>query len=531
VLKMPVRPIIPTLKLSAIQVIGNNFSKICYGVEDPHQMNKLIESEEYLKTIGPFKTWPAQLLEELYEILCRKRCSSFYLNILIQPQIRTFKIQPGTIHYATVFLQRRCPKLESFELTGSIDVNPEFFIDVFSSFPNLVKLDLSGNVIDDRAFETIGIHCQSLQHLNVSSSTIQDGGLRYVSVSPQNVPHCKKLKYVNLLKTRLSKEAVGRLLYFHPLLTDVKYEDIIGAFSEVKRIAAENSNKTQFIVMGLSDVEYRVKVLSCHEKRDINEEFQNALEHNPEYEEIRIIESLLESKNLSSISCKNLQSLELRNNDDFAIDFEDGIAPILSQCGRSLRKLSLEKFCFVDVELIGKTCKKLEILSLSHVIKYGKIKNLNRGSFCFLEELDFLNEYGCHIAHNILKQLLFNGNCLQYLHLQGMDCLDDILWTQVISKNNLTSLVSLTLDQCHSISGEYIAEMIDQTNSLQILNIWSCKLITSLHKEIMKKTINRENYDMYFRCLPYMGYVARPLPPVGLRNNGHNELEVIETEE
>ena len=111
--------------------------------------------------------------------------------------------------------------------------------------------------------------------------------------------------------------------------------------------------------------------------------------------------------------------------------------------------LSLNKF--------QKSCKKLEVLGLSHILNYEKITNLNRGSFCFLEELDFLNEYACRIAHNILKQLLFNGSSIQYLHLQRMDCLDDILWTQVISKNNLSSLVSLTLDQCHSISGEYIA--------------------------------------------------------------------------
>ena len=92
-----------------------------------------------------------------------------------------------------------------------------------------------------------------------------------------------------------------------------------------------------------------------------------------------------------------------------------------------------------------------------HILNYEKIKNLNRGSYYFLEELDLKNEYGSRIAHNILKKLLFNGSSIQYLHLQRMDCLDDILWTQVISKNNLSSLVSLTLDQCHSISGEYIA--------------------------------------------------------------------------
>ena len=242
-------------------------------------------------------------------------------------------------------------------------------------------------------------------------------------------------------------------------MTDIHFEDIIGAFAEVENLAAENCNKTQFIVMGVSGVdEYQVKILSCHEKRDINTEFCNAVEQNPGFEEIEIVDSHLESKSLSSIThCRNLQSLEIGNNDDFAIEFDEGIGPILTLCGQSLRKLVLDKFRSVDIELVGKSCKKLEVLGLSHILNYEKIKNLNRGSFCFLEELDFLNEYACRIAHNILKQLLFNGSSIQYLHLQRMDCLDDILWTQVISKNNLSSLVSLTLDQCHSISGEYIA--------------------------------------------------------------------------
>ena len=165
----------------------------------------------------------------------------------------------------------------------------------------------------------------------------------------------------------------------------------------------------------------------------------------------------MRSKILSSFqSCKHLHSLTIGNNDEFAIEFAEGIAPIVSACGSTLRKVSLNKISYVDIELIGKTCNKLEVLTLSHILSYGKIKNLNHRSFCNLEELDFLNEYGCHIAHNILKQLLFNSKNLQYLHLQSLDCLDDILWSQVVRKNNLTSLVSLTLDQCHYIPGQDI---------------------------------------------------------------------------
>ena len=143
-------------------------------------MTEMMESEAYLQTSGPFETWPASLLEDLYTLLCRKRCSSYYLHVLIQPQIRKFEIQPGTVHYAIGFLQERCPKLQCLELTGSVDIIPEFFITVFKFFPCLVKINLHGNVIDERSLDTFRSTCHSLAGLNVGNSTITDCALKFL---------------------------------------------------------------------------------------------------------------------------------------------------------------------------------------------------------------------------------------------------------------------------------------------------------------------------------------------------------------
>ena len=96
--------------------------------------------------------------------------------------------QPGTIHFALHFLQERCKNLLTFVLSGSTLMNPELFIPVFKHFPKLTKIDLSGNVIDDRAFENIGSTCHNLRYLDVSRSTISDLGLRFLSRSGQNIP-------------------------------------------------------------------------------------------------------------------------------------------------------------------------------------------------------------------------------------------------------------------------------------------------------------------------------------------------------
>ena len=140
----------------------------------------------------------------------RKRCSAHYLHALIQPQIRGLEVQAGTIHHALGLLQQRCPGLETFSLTGSTSANPELFIPVFKHFPNLTKIDLSGNIMDDRAFDSIGQVCHRynmqylnqlktklwfrLRYLNVTRSTISDTGLKFLSRSSQNVPRCQDLQ-------------------------------------------------------------------------------------------------------------------------------------------------------------------------------------------------------------------------------------------------------------------------------------------------------------------------------------------------
>lgn len=185
---MPKRRSAQSLRTSAILRIGLDFGRICYGCENYSELNKLIETEGYLTVRSPLASWPASLLEDMYTIICQKKCSNYFLHSLVQPQVRNIVIQPGTIHYAIAFLQERCQALRSIALTGSHHMNPEHFIPVFKSFPRLVKIDLSENIIDDRAFDNIGATCQLLKVLNVSGSTISDLGLKFLSRSEENIP-------------------------------------------------------------------------------------------------------------------------------------------------------------------------------------------------------------------------------------------------------------------------------------------------------------------------------------------------------
>lgn len=207
---MPKRRSVQSLRTCAILRIGLDFGRICYGCENYSELNKLIETEEYLTVRSPLASWPASLLEDMYTIICQKKCSNYFLHSLVQPQVRNIIIQPGTIHYAIAFLQERCQALRSIALTGSHHMNPEHFIPVFKSFPRLVKIDLSENIIDDRAFDNIGATCQLLKILNVSGSTISDLGLKFLSRSEENIPR-KCHSHLSLTDISLLQDPVSAL--------------------------------------------------------------------------------------------------------------------------------------------------------------------------------------------------------------------------------------------------------------------------------------------------------------------------------
>ena len=102
---MPARHSVVSLRTTAIQSIGRQFGLICYGCRSSSDLTRLLETEQYLSVISPLSTWPASLLEDLTSIICQRKCSQYFLHVLIQPQVRNIEIQPGTIHYAIAFLQ------------------------------------------------------------------------------------------------------------------------------------------------------------------------------------------------------------------------------------------------------------------------------------------------------------------------------------------------------------------------------------------------------------------------------------------
>ena len=197
------------------------------------------------------------------------------------------------------------------------------------------------------------------------------------------------------------------------------------------------------------------------------------------------------------MGCHNLQHLNLANTDMFRMDFDEGLSPVLSVCGSNLVSLTLDRFKHVDVSFIGVNCPKLRRLSLSHIVHYGQLVTVCQDQYIKLEELTLENQYGAHIVSNILRQLLEFSAGLQQLSLLLVDSLDDLVWSQVMM--NKTQLESLSLDQCHSLSGDRLEDILTRHNNLQVLNVWSCRFITVKHRDQFKKLTRTENYDISIR--------------------------------
>jgi len=463
----------------------------------------LTESDGFLREDGPFVSWPPSLLEDLLEEVCRQRCSALHLHLLIQPQLRKLKVQAGTVHHALHFLQLRCPGLRCIELGSQRDIIPELFIRVFASFPNLVRINLADTCIDDRAFDTIGSHCRGLQVLEVSQSTVTDNGLRFISQGPGGEHRCPKLSTLGLRGTRVSRRGVAALLHYHPALKDLQYEDTIGALAELEALGHPWQGK--------------LDALTCADSRDIGGDLESALEQNPAFQSLQLKNTTVRCESLYPVmENTRLQTLELESNNEFLVDWGEGVAPLLSSVGRSLTSLTLDRLHHLDSNVIAQNCPQLVQLSISHVVTFAPVMVEGPPAFTKLERLTLLNSYGSHILSTAVRQLLLNCVGLQELHLQLVDTLDDPLWEQVASSNSLQHLVSVTFDQCHGISASILFNLVESENQLEMLSVWSCRFVNDQDRDDVKKLIKSGNMDLVFRCMPFLGFQTLPNPPINL---------------
>jgi hypothetical protein len=71
-----------------------------------------------------------------------------------------------------------------------------------------------------------------------------------------------------------------------------------------------------------------------------------------------------------------------------SFNFYQGVAPVLTACGPTLKKLVLEDFTEIDIQVIGVSCPKLEHLALSGTSSFAPIAHINSGLQIYFAMLD-----------------------------------------------------------------------------------------------------------------------------------------------
>ena len=102
------------------------------------------------------------------------------------------------------------------------------------------------------------------------------------------------------------------------------------------------------------------------------------------------------------MTMKHLLELHLGNYDGggqsvpgYAINFYEGVAPVLETCGAELKKLVLENIPEIDVAVIGEKCGGLRKLALSGTTTYKAVAKRNPDHFCQLNSLELWDDFQC----------------------------------------------------------------------------------------------------------------------------------------
>ena len=515
---MPLRRSPASLKSKALQSVCLNLEMICYGkkyVKGSKALADYIHSEGYKQIPGPFADWPSAMLQDLIAGIYSHRCGHQHLlHCVIQPQLTHLNIlQHGSMHVAMSMMIERCAaKLKVLELNHSKNVPPGMFFGFFRNFVNLTKLSVSNSVVDDTALESIGRHLPLLVEVNASRTWVTNLGVKNLCLDDEqqsghgqvSVYRCPRLVIFDVSQTRVTKEGVALFVACHPNVVRIEHEDNFWALSLVRNQVAIRRDKSYSSCL--------TSLVSTNISLDVGE-FNFAVDSCPLAEQIVILSTGLEDENLYRLmNLSRLTSLHLGNKNATSFNFYQGVAPVLTVCGRTLKKLVLEDFTEIDAQQIGLSCPKLEHLALSGTTTYAPVAKILPGLFSKLKKLELWNRnnrWGSHdsfqfsICVNTLKQLMTFAD-LDFVLLYKVDTMTDQVFNEISALNPLRRLKNVVMDHCQGITSATIWRLLEMPNELNVLRCWHCQGVPAKTRDEVKEIIREENLQVYWEWYAFI---------------------------
>ena len=88
-----------------------------------------------------------------------------------------------------------------------------------------------------------------------------------------------------------------------------------------------------------------------------------------------------------------------------------------------------------------------------------------------------------------------------YRHVNTLT--DDLIRSALAANSSLVRLSNIVFDHCGSIGPRSLWSLLEHPNSLSVLRVWECQLITDAEKDALKAVITDENLLLYFEWFPF----------------------------
>lgn len=454
-----------------------------------------------------------QLLEDmLEEVKHVTHLRRHHLHVLLTPLLTNWSSHGiGDILIAFRLLSIRCKNLRKLNVSYLRHMNPNVLMGLVPCFSKLVSLNLRMTLTVDQLLGQIGLACPNLLELNLAATPITDKGLVQLCVAEDGHRLCQKLCRLVVADTAVTTAGVTVVLQSLPNLREFDYDHIFDVLDLVEnwdqgletrlfmsagvRLSAEPTKPpSRLPLTTLISVAEHVPIQSL----------ETAARLCPETRTVTLSNAWLPSEALYKLMMmEHLTSLSLTNSEGLTLDFHEGVLPLLAVCGEKLQNLILANFTFVDIAGIGRTCLDLQNLAFSNIAEFEPVGQPCDEWFNQLHALELWSDPHADLSPYMIRQLLLFSPNMTNMLFKGCEVLSDKLMTGIWEVNPMPKLSHLTLDHCHTITGQILQHVLNADNELTVLRVWNCLNITKcLHTELVHH-IKNENLDVYFEWFEY----------------------------
>ncbi|XP_076066825.1 uncharacterized protein LOC143040067 isoform X2 [Oratosquilla oratoria] len=505
---MPLRNEPHSLERCAMLCIAHHFDHICYGCTTRVQIHRMLEDESFLEVEGPFVSLPGNVLSKMLSLVLERsgHVHRQHLHVLMQDNLDELKLKRSNAHMGVGMLcAGRCQKLRRLDLSYVRIIRPHVLLDLLPLLRHLTSLNLTYTETVDHVLEKVGRHCPELRELNISQCNVSDRGIQRLCYNAdERQPQCRHLVSLKTAGSSVTARGIAFLLQKCPKVADLDFDRIFEVFDVL-----ESSGETWQETADGRQRSYQLLALTSAAEFASTLSVDLACALCPRTQTVTLSNAIVSSEVLYKFMALNhLAHLQLTNSEGMALDFLEGVVPLLTVKGHQLVSLLLSNFAFVDVGAIGECCPRLQNLALSEVLLFDEIGYPRENIFTELRALELWADPSptyTTLSPVILQQLLAFCRGLRKLLLRSVVAINDKLFLQILEHNPMEKLSRLTLDGCPNMSALSLHALLSSTNDLILLRIWSCFLIGKDHQEELQRRVVEENCNVNLDWFPWEG--------------------------